>query len=334
VRGGRAAAAAALLALGIGLALARDGERQAVPVSAAVPSFATLLAPSAGAPGPAAPIAAPLPASLDGTSVDGDLRLDAEGRFVPGPEALLLFDYFLSATGEEPDERIHARIVAEIRRRLPPAAAGDAEALLDRYLAYRAAARELFDDQELAFADVERRFQRIRELRREVFGAELATALFGEEERVAAIDVERQRVLQQEGLDPAERARRLAGLEEQLPESVREARRESMAALDLLAAEAELRERGASPAEIQAERERRFGPEAAVRLAALDQRRSAWNARVAAYRSARDALRARGLPEEEYTEALSELRSAHFAGPERLRAEALDRMEAEAPAAP
>jgi len=202
VRGGRAAAAAAaLLALGIGLALARSGERQAEPVSAAVPSLATSAAPPppAAAPAPAAPIAEPLPASLEGTRVDGDLRLDAEGRFVPGPEALLLFDYFLSATGEEPDERIHARIVAEIRRRLPPAAAGDAEALLDRYLAYRAAARELFDDQELAFADVERRFQRIRELRREVFGAELATALFGEEERVAAIDVERQRVLQQEG---------------------------------------------------------------------------------------------------------------------------------------
>lgn len=331
-RGRAAAAAAALLAIGIGLALALAGERQAAPVSSTAPPPATPLAPVAPEPTPGH--AAPLPDSLAGTSVDGDLRLDAQGRFVPGPEALVLFDYFLSATGEEPEERIHARIVAEIRRRLPPDAARDAATLFDRYLGYRSAARPLFADDRPASTDVERRFQRIRELRREILGAELAAALFGEEERVVAIDLERQRVLQQQGLDPAERERRLAGLDAELPESVRAARQEAMAALDLRAAEEALRAAGAGPAAIQAERERRFGSEAAERLAALDRSRSEWNERIAAHRSDRDALRAQDLPEDAYTAAVSELRSARFSETERLRVEALDRMEAETPAAP
>jgi lipase chaperone LimK len=334
VRRARAAAGAlALLALGVALALALAGEREAAPVAASAPAVTRPPAPPL-APPPVAAASPPLPASLEGTDVDGDLRVDADGRFVPGPEALVLFDYFLSATGEEPGEAIRARIVDEIRRRLPPGAAAEAEALLERHLDYRAAGAELFADPELARADVERRFQLIRELRRESFGADVAAALFAEEERTVAIDLERRRVLQQPGLDAAERARRLAALDEQLPEAVRTARRESMAALELRAAEAELRAAGASPAEIQEERERRFGPEAALRLAALDERRSAWGQRVAAYRAARDTLRAEGWPPEEYTERLSELRAAHFQEAERLRIEALDRVEAEAPERP
>lgn len=329
MRGGRAAAAGAALALGVGLALAIARERQAAPVPAAGPApppSAVTTAP----PEPTEPAAAPLPplpASLAGTTVDGDLRLDAAGRFVPGPEALVLFDYFLSATGEEPDELIRARIVAEIRRRLPPDAAREAEALLDRYLAYREAAREMAFAGDFGHADLERRLQLVRELRRARFGAELAEALFGEEERVIAIDLERRRVLQREDLEPEERARRLAALEEELPEPVREARREALAAIELRAAEAELRAAGASEADIHAERERRFGPEAAARLAALDERRARWNERLAAYRRERDALRAQGLPDDAYTEALRALREAHFEGPERLRVEALDRIE-------
>jgi lipase chaperone LimK len=328
VSGARAAALAGFGALLLLLFVAGSEGPPGVPAPASV-AAAPPAAPAARAQAPAAAEAAalPLPASLEGTTPGGELLLDASGRFLPGPEALSLFDYFFAASGEEPAERIRARIVAEIRRRLPPAAAAEAEALLERYLAYREGAAALFAS-DLSFADPERRFQRIRELRREVFGAGLAAALFGEEERILAVDLERQRVAQA-GLAPEERARRLAALEAELPDAERRARAETRAALELRAAEAELRAAGAGPAAIAAERERRFGPEAAARLAALDERRAAWDERVAAYRAERDALRARKLPAEDYREALSVLRDARFEGPERLRVEALDGLEAE-----
>jgi lipase chaperone LimK len=325
----RARAAAALAGGGalLALALLEAGERppRLAPPPAAAPAAtpaATQLA-AAASPLPA------LPPSLAGTQVDGDLRLDAEERFVPGPEALVLFDYFLAAAGEEAPEAIRARLLAELGRRLPPAAAAQAEALLDRYLAYRDAAARLFAS-DLAHADAERRFQRIRELRREVFGPGLAADLFGAEEAVLAVDLARRRVAAEAELAPEERARRLAALEAELPEAERRARAELRAALDLRAAEAELRAAGAGEAAIAAERERRFGPEAAGRLADLDRRRAAWDERVAAYRAERDALRARGLDRGREAEAIAALRAERFRGPERARVEALERIEARA----
>jgi lipase chaperone LimK len=265
---------------------------------------------------------------LRGSEIGGALRSDAQGRFVPDPEALALFDYFLSAAGEEPDAVIRARILAEIRRRLPPGAAREAEALLDLYLAYRNQAATLYAS-DLAAADPEQRFRRIHELREEVFGRALADALYGEEERIVANDLERHRVLSQDDLEPAERERRLAALDAGLPDAEREARARTRALIDLRSAESELRAAGASESEIRAERERRFGPEAADRLAALDAQRAAWQQRVSDYRADRDALAARGLSADEYASELARLRAERFQGPELARIVALDGVAAE-----
>ena len=322
-----AGAAAALLAL----ALASLPERGAGDGPAA--------ARAASARG-TAPTTAAAPARAVAAAAAGLPRRHGPGRRAaprrrralrPGPEALALFDYFFSASGEEPDATIEARIRAEIRRRLPPAAAAEADAFFERYLAYRAGAAELFAA-DLSFADPERRFQRIRELRRSVFGAELAAALFGVEEQITEVDLERRRLERREDLAPEERARQLAALEAALPAAEREARAEARSVLDLRAAEAALRAAGAGDAEIQAERERRVGPEAAARLAALDARRAVWAERVAAYRAARDALRAEGRAPEDEAAALARLRDERFQGPERLRVEALERIEAESAA--
>jgi lipase chaperone LimK len=320
----RAAAGAAGAAAALALGLASLGGRS----DGARPAAARARAAGAAPASPPAPAALPpLPASLAGTDPGGDLRLDGAGRFAPGPEALELFDYFFSASGEEPDATIAARIRAEIRRRLPPPAAAEAEALLERHLAYREGAAALFAA-DLSFADPERRFQRVRELRRSVFGAGLAAALFGEEERTVAVDLERRRVALREDLAPEERAARLAALDAALPEPERRARGEARAVLELRDAEAALRAAGAGDAAVAAERERRFGPEAAARLAELDARRAAWSERVAAYRAERDALRAEGRAPADEAAARARLRDARFAGPERLRIEALDRLEA------
>src|SRR5262249_56086368 len=117
---------------------------------------------------PQAPAAKPgRPRSLRGTRVDGGLAVDADGRFVPGPETRRLFDYFLTATGEEPPERTRSRIVAEIERRLPPSARAEAVALLDRYLDYRERART-FE----ASGDLAARGEAPARLRGEIFRAD------------------------------------------------------------------------------------------------------------------------------------------------------------------
>lgn len=270
----------------------------------------------------------PLPRSLRGTQVDGGLTVDADGRFVPTADALALFDYFLAASGEESEAAIHARIVAEIHGRLSGEAARDAEALLDRYLLFRAELRELAEGA-AAPGDLEQRLQWVRELRRKHFGASVAEALFGEREDVARIDLERRRVALDASLDTAERRERLAALEEQLPEEVREARRSARAPQRANAEVAALREAGASDDDVFALRERRFGRDAAERLASLDAERSAWEGRLEAYRAERDQLLASddlaALNDEERAAALDALRDQHFEESEVVRVRALDR---------
>lgn len=271
------------------------------------------------------------PASLRSTEVDGELRLDAAGHFVPGPEALVVFDYFLSTTGEEPGETIRARIEAHIRSTLPSVAAAQAEALLDAYLRYREQMRALTTSGSPP-ADMERRLQWIREERRRAFGPELAETLFGEEERVVSLDLERRAVITDASLSREEKARRLEEIESRLPERVREVRRRASAPARVGHQIEALRAAGAGDAEVFAARARELGPEAAERLAALDRENAVWQARIAAYRAER--LRILGdaaLTDAERAARLEALRDAGFDAQERLRVQALDEAAAGAP---
>jgi len=268
----------------------------------------------------------PLPPSLRGTEVDGALVVDASGRFVPTPDAIDLFDYFLAAEGEESPEQLHARIVAAIRARLDGEAAADAEALLADYLDYRAQAAALFEGDADAVA-LERRLQQVRELQRGVFGADVAAALFGAEEERWFVELERQRILADEGLDPAERDRRLARLDADVPEELRHVREAALAPSSLRAEEERLRAAGAGAAEIEALRTQRFGADAAERLSVLDAERAAWQERVTAYRAERDE-RLANAPPAERDALLGEIRARHFDTAEQLRIRSLDRIEA------
>jgi lipase chaperone LimK len=278
---------------------------------------------------------------LRGTTPSGGLAVGAEGHFVPGPEAVLFFEYWLAAKNELPVPELVARIRAAIRERLAPPADAEAEAFLGDYLDYLAAGDETFRAPGLAeSADAERRFQWIRELRREHFGPELAERLFGAEEQAVRLHLERRRIREDGSLGPEERAARLEALEASYPEATREARARATASLRHAREEAALREAGASPAEIDALREAHFGPEAAARMRALDERRAAWQRRVSRYRSEHDA-RLAGLDDPAArAAALEALRAEHFSPEEARRIAILDREEAapaggpDAPATP
>jgi lipase chaperone LimK len=234
--------------------------------------------------GPAPEAPAPMPGSLSGTEVDGALDVGPGGHLVVGPQVITLFDYFFSASGEESDAVIAGRIAAFARGHLGEPAVGEALALLDHYLAYREAARGLRADATATTAD---RLAAVGKLRREHFG-EAAGALFGDEERAAAVAVEKSRIVQDPGLSPEEREDQLAAAEEKLPAAARRAREEATSVSQLRADEQALRTAGADSAEIRQFRAGTLGPEAADRLEALDRDRAAWKARVEAFRVERD----------------------------------------------
>jgi lipase chaperone LimK len=267
--------------------------------------------------------------SLSGTEVAGALLVDDDGNFYPSTDAIALFDYFLSAAGEKPDEDIVARIREEIRRRLSPPADAQALAFLDRYLSYRErgialAATDAGDD------DLRARFDRLRALRRDVFGEELAARLFGDEEAGTEVTLRQREIAIDPNLDEAEKADRIEKLYDELPEPMREARKQMLAATTLRADEARIRAEGGSEEDVRAMRVERFGEEAADRLEELDERRAEWDSRLDAFRSERARILAdASLTAQQQRSAIARLLEDSFDEAERVRVEALDRLAAE-----
>jgi lipase chaperone LimK len=290
----------------------RAAQAKARPLEAAEPSSAE-------------PPPAPLPASLQGTDEDGALRVDERGDLIVDADVLRFFDYYLSATGEESAAAIRSRLVAAIRRKLKGPAADRAIGLLDQYLAYREATRSLREDGDLAA-----RLAELRRLRREHFGAADADKLFGLEERVDKVAIEQQRLQRDPSLSPEERTRRIAALEEQLPEDVRAARAAAARPLRQREEELAMRAAGATDEEIQRHRVATVGEAAAERLKGLDEQRAEWKRRLRAFQAEREAI-ARSQPDPVARQAaVDKLLEASFSPEERLRVKAADAIAAQA----
>ena len=273
------------------------------------------------------------PRSLRGTRVDGGFVVDADGHFVPTLDARRLFDYFLTASGELPNDELRARIHDEIERHLKPEPAGEAAALLDKYLVYRERVRALATAAVPDDGDLEKRLATLAALRREVLGEDAAEAFFADEEADARRLLAARRINADTTLAPEERAARVEEIfresEAELPPDVRAARAATRTAATLKDAEAEIRARGGDDAEIAAMRERVAGPEAAARLAALDRLRGAWLARVDAFRAERARIQNDAtLTPEARAAAIARLTDESFDRDERQRVEALDRITA------
>lgn len=291
------------------------------------------------APPAEAEAALPRPRSLRGTRVDGALVVDADGHFLPTLDARRLFDYFLTATGEVPDDALRARIEREIARRLPEEAAREATALLDRYLVYRERVRALATADVPDDDDLDSRLSTLVALRRETLGPDAAEAFFAEEEADARRLLESRRIANDPTLAPEDRTARIEAIfataEADLPAEVREARAASRVATTLRGAEDEIRARGGDAAEIAALRTRLVGPEAAARLAELDRARADWQGRVEVFREARARILADpSLAPTERDAAVVRLGEQSFTPAERRRVEALDRIDAEPASAP
>jgi lipase chaperone LimK len=268
----------------------------------------------------------PLPASLQGTSVDGSFTLDGAGSFIPDRNALRLFDYYFSANGEESSDVIRGRILLQaLSSGLSGPAAADVAAVLDRYIAYRDAAKAALAQGEPS-SDIEGRVAALRALQLSVLGPDLQRAFYGDDARVADIDMQRLAAMRDKAMGEAERQRAIAAIDAQLPADIRDARKAASTPSMLHGRAEALRASGGSKDEIAAIRREAYGSGAAERLGALDAARARWDGRLTAYRAEADRLRAAygGATGAAYTDALDALRRRHFSTEEQLRVRALD----------
>lgn len=273
-----------------------------------------------------------MPRSLSDTEVDGDLEVDANGHLKITRGVRNVFDYFLSAMGEEPLETLLARVRAYLRHKLPAVAAAEAERLLDAYVAYRHGLASLPNSPQpgngsVDLVAVRQQMQQVQALRQQYLPPEAIAAFFDDEDVYQRYTVARLEILQNTGLAPQARARQLAEAEQQLPPAMRETFAVITRVQNLEALTKDWQQRGGRPAELRQIRENLVGAEAADRLEVLDRNRAAWDQRMSAWYSARAALLGNpGLGEQDRQVQLNALRTQRFSADERLRVESLERL--------
>lgn len=266
-----------------------------------------------------------LPASLEGTSVPGGwAETDSNGSLVPTPQLRQVFEYYLSALGEETLPQLVTRIEQALARLNEPARS-EALATLENYLDYKLALGDLetsYGKAATLDADqMQQRMAEIRALRRNWMDAPTADAFFASDEAIDQFQVQQLRIRTDESLSETEREQALSRAEEALPLPIREARRETRKFADYQQARTELAD---DPQALSAWRAERFGEEAGRQLEEAEAEQRAWEDKWQAYSAELAELESLGIAGPEREAAIDSLREDYFEGSEKLRAEALD----------
>ncbi|WP_171013524.1 lipase secretion chaperone [Chitinivorax sp. B] len=265
----------------------------------------------------------PFAPSLRGTNVDGQIQ-QGQGELVIGPALLQRFDYYLATYGERPLPDIRQAIERDLDKSLKPEHATRAKAILARYLDFKAALATLAKqaighDDELTLAGTRTRLAAIKQLRDRFFSPRESEALFGEDDVINDLSLTRLEVTHNPQLSPAEKAGKLAEIESQLPATQRTAQAAAVSHAVLADKVAAARNQGASDAQIFALRSVEVGPEAATRLAAVDQEEAEWKQRITAYLAERGQILASSLADADKQAAILQAQHRRFNEMERLR---------------
>ncbi|RMJ06156.1 Lipase chaperone [Marinobacter litoralis] len=261
--------------------------------------------------------------------IDGAVRVDMNGNLVLDRQLRRFLDFFIGlAPGRQYEAAMRQRMQAVMAAKgVPESVQHEVFDILDRYLAYREAAEQMEPDAGTSSADIFAAFDIVYGLRREYLGSDVAEGFYGVEERRLRLALERQRVMADDSLSDAEKSRALAQIDQNLPEHVRRSKETSEAVVSTVFRVQELREAGASEAEVRALRLERYGAEATARLEAVDRERQQWQKRLADYQQRKQAvMQSEGLAPQDRTEALRLLRESMFEGHELRRIRALDKM--------
>lgn len=314
----------------------------AAPAVAAAPSGGTAHAFIGSINAGPAQAVAHAPELADTQAPDG-LHVDTQGHLIVEAANRQVFDYFLDVPASVSEVQRVAMAQAHLRAKLVSPALVEAQALLQRYLAYRKALAaqtgagrgkptlEQLQQRPEMIATLRQQLSDRTAVRRQTLGADVAQAWYGDQDAIDAAELERLAVMADASLSPEQRAARLAAIEASLPPAVQQARREASAPIRLANAMDTWIKQGLSDAQIRQQLAAQ-GVDGIVadRLIQGNREEADWRSRYDAYARERDRIRAfAGLSDTDRAAQIAQLREQTFTAPnERLRAQALDGLAA------
>ncbi len=272
--------------------------------------------------------------SLAGTDVDGALKYDTSGHLNVDQDVKQVFEYFLSARGEVPLEKIISGFEQYSYEILPETAAAEVVELFYSYLMMKAELAELMEVESFLgrsaqsnekLDELNNFFEIRNQIRSKHLGQAVTSAFYEDEEDYDNYQIEKAKISLDDTLGEGEKSVRLALVEStvlspELAASIKEERdfNELISKVEILRAE------DASPSEIFSVRQKVLGSEYAARMQVVDRERSEWKLRVRDYLVRRGAVLGATMSSVDKDTAINDLRSHMFSERERLRLKAYE----------
>lgn len=272
-----------------------------------------------------------LPRSLQGTDVDGEIIIDENKQLVVTEGLRRLFDYFLSALGEEDEATIFARVESYIRSFVPEPAASQAIVIFNKYVAYLKAIPEIeksfgnlqlqaTQNGELDLNMVAQQKQDVAKLRQQYFDTQTITAFFGAEDEYDDYSIAMININQNKLMSDEQKAAAQQDYVSRMPDNMTKVNIEQQANLNALMSRTEqMKAQGATPEALYNMRRELVGAAAAGRLAQLDKEDANFDQRFTQYQTQKQQLLSQNTNSTQARVQIEQLEQQLFSDTERKR---------------
>ena len=272
-----------------------------------------------------------MPRSLQDTDVDGEIIIDDNKQLVATEGLRRLFDYFLSAIGEEDEATIIARVEAYITHRTPEPAASSAIEIFRQYITYLKEIGSLEESYgnlqmqatqsgELDLNLITQRSQDVNRIRQKLFDENTIQAFFGGEDAYEDYSVAMVGIEQDTSLNEAQKKARREDYISRLPDGdIKQNFQQQANFGELTQRTEEMKAKVASAEELFAMRRELVGEAAASRLAEVDTKEADFDNRFNQYQAKRQALIKNAGSEANAQAQINQLESNQFSESERKR---------------
>ena len=272
-----------------------------------------------------------LPRSLQGTDVDGEIIIDENKQLVVTEGLRRLFDYFLSALGEEDEATIFARVESYIRSFVPEPAASQAIVIFNKYVGYLKAIPEIekrfgnlqlqaTQNGELDLNMVAQQKQDVAKLRQQYFDTQTITAFFGAEDEYDDYSIAMININQNKLMSDEQKAAAQQDYVSRMPDNMTKVNIEQQANLNALMSRTEqMKAQGATPEALYNMRRELVGAAAAGRLAQLDKEDANFDQRFTQYQTQKQQLLSQNTNSTQARVQIEQLEQQLFSDTERKR---------------
>jgi len=272
-----------------------------------------------------------LPSSLLNTPLPELLDVNQDGSLSINKKILHLFEFYLSAMGEESLEVIVTRIKSNLSEQLTGQALDEALHILEGYMQYRNEITVLKQEYNRASGIDEYSFEDIIDARNELaqarwrfLSSEVIAAFFEQEDEYESYMLRLAVITKDQSLSKEQKDNAVAMLNAQTPSWLIEQQNAASQLNSYRQQYRELVSQGATDSELSIFREQEFDVEVSDRLAKLDTKRLRWQHRLSEYRIELETILAIESDHQAQQTLIDELRRHYFSSQEVRRVRALD----------